>query len=124
MAVGVALGVLPHLLGFILGMVNFLITPFLMPILAGASGWWLGRRFPAYRWRSVFFASVSAGVAYGAAFIGQLALLAQMNDSWLQTLALDDAVSMTLGAMAIALVFISIGCLLSTLKRKPKTSLP
>ncbi|MFN7110549.1 MAG: hypothetical protein ACK4M2_02850 [Brevundimonas sp.] len=121
-AVGVSLGVLPHLLGLVLGMINFLITPLLLPILASASGWWLGRRFPANRLRSMLFASASAGFAYVAAFIGQLALLARTNGSWHQTLAVDDAVEMTLGVTALALLFILIGGLLSTVKRKPKTA--
>ena len=121
--VGVALGVLPHLLGFVLGIANFLITPFLVPILAVFSGWWLGRRFPIHRWRLVIVASTSTGVAYAAAFIGQLALLARMNGSLLQTLALEDAVPIALGAIVAMLLFMSIGCLLSALRRKPKNAL-
>jgi len=43
---GIAFGVLPHGLGLALGMANFLVTPFLMPALAVAAGWWLGRTYP------------------------------------------------------------------------------
>lgn len=120
--IGLSLGALPHLLGLLLGMANFVITPILVPVLAVASGWWLGRRGVGQSWRTVFVASAFSGVAYVGGILGQFAILARINGSWLQTLPMTEAIKVMIAATAIAAAFISVGCFLSMLRRGPRTT--
>jgi protein-S-isoprenylcysteine O-methyltransferase Ste14 len=100
-------------------MANFLVTPLLMPALAVAAGWWLGRAYPRRLWKLAIVASVSTGIAYAAAFIVQLLILGLVSGSSPQTLALDDAAEIAVVGTALMLLFTTLGCLVSKLGRKP-----
>jgi hypothetical protein len=109
--VGLALGFLPHILGVFLGPANFLIAPIVLAVLAVVAGRRLGN------WALIVLASGFTGIGYVGATAGTFAVLARLNGSWLQTMALPDAIYVTLSASAFAVLFMGVGWVLSRPRR-------
>lgn len=112
------LGLSPFLVVLVAGFA----TTFLMPFLAIGAGLLIGLRWESSRWRSIIPCALAAGLAYPSGQFINLAILAQINGAWLQTLSLSGALKTAVMVSLLAAAFLAVGVWLSTLDGRNQRS--